>query len=54
MGTKAAALSEDKKWRAEDDMRTLMRASEIRKDPVGRQLPCPPDDNYLGRMSGLH
>lgn len=30
---KGAALSEDKKWQAEDDMRTLLRAKEIEKDP---------------------
>ncbi|WP_160165066.1 hypothetical protein [Chrysiogenes arsenatis] len=30
------------------------RIPEVAGIAVGRQLPCPPDDNYLGRMSGLH
>lgn len=30
---RAQAIAEDKKWRAESDMRTLIEAAEIRKDP---------------------
>lgn len=33
MKVSASPLSEDKKWQAEDDMRTLLRAKEIEKDP---------------------
>lgn len=31
---KATEISSDKDWQAEDDMRTLARAEEIRKDPA--------------------
>lgn len=31
--SKPIAVSEDKKWQAEDDMRTLQRAVEIVNDP---------------------
>lgn len=27
------SISMDKEWQAEDDMRTLVRAEEVRKDP---------------------
>lgn len=33
MKAKAIGLSEDMKWRVEDDMRTLMQAREIQRDP---------------------
>lgn len=33
MRGKAVAISEDKKWQVEDDMRTLLRAREIQRDP---------------------
>lgn len=29
----ARSIGMDKEWQAEDDMRTLVRAEEIRKDP---------------------
>ena len=29
----AAAAKEEKRWRAEDDLRTLRRAEEVRSDP---------------------
>ncbi len=29
----AVAMAEDKKWEREEDLRTLQRAEEIRKDP---------------------
>jgi hypothetical protein len=31
--TLAPAPYDDSKWRAEDDMRTLVRAEEVRRDP---------------------
>lgn len=33
MKSKVVGLSEDMKWRVEDDMRTLMQAREIQRDP---------------------
>lgn len=30
--SKCTAISEDKKWRAESDLRTLVEANEIKKD----------------------
>jgi len=29
----SAVIDQDKEWRAEDDMRTLARAEEIKRDP---------------------
>lgn len=33
MGKPIAMSSDDKRWQAEDDVRTLMRAKEIERDP---------------------